>query len=45
LSRVVAAADVLGERAVLDVRDLVPGAYSWSLEGRHGVLARGKVVK
>jgi len=37
--------DVLGERAVLDVRDLVPGAYSWSLEGRYGVLARGKVVK
>jgi len=30
---------------VLDVRDLVPGVYSWSLEGRHGVLARGKVVK
>jgi len=37
--------DVLGGRAVLDVRDLVPGAYSWSLEGRNGVLARGKVVK
>jgi len=45
LGRVVAGVDVLGERAVLDVRDLVPGAYSWSLEGRNGVLARGKVVK
>jgi len=45
LGRVVAGVDVLGERAVLDVRDLVAGAYSWSLEGRHGVLARGKVVK
>jgi len=45
LGRVVAGVDVLGERAVLDVRDLAAGAYSWSLEGRYGVLARGKVVK
>jgi len=45
LGRVVAGVDVLGERAVLDVRDLAAGAYSWSLEGKNGVLARGKVVK
>ncbi len=45
LGKALAGVDVLGGRAVLDVRDLVPGVYSWSLEGKNGVLARGKVVK
>ncbi len=45
LGREVASADVAGDSAVLDVRDLSPGAYCWALEGAGGALARGKVLR
>jgi SprB repeat len=45
LGREVDSTAVQGERAVLDVRDLAPGVYSWSLEGWNGRLASGIALK